>query len=271
MRILIITMDDPVQTNSFIKKIIENKHNDIIGIAITKKDRLSIKKGNSKVKYILSLLLIMGLSQFIKNSFIILSYKFKKKINHLLPTFVKDPSLKDVAKKYNIRTWEIQTPNNKNFLEEISTLEIDIIINQSQNILKKDLLSIPKIGIINRHNALLPKNRGRLTPFWVLYNDEKETGVSIHFVTEELDAGDIIVQKKINIDKNDNFNSLVKKNYELAPIAMLEAIDKLEEGFKNFIPNSKEKATYNTTPTFREAFEYRKKRLKKFIKNLLSY
>jgi len=57
-------------------------------------------------------------------------------------------------------------------------------------------LNIPKIGVLNRHNALLPKNRGRLTPFWVLYKGETETGVSIHFVTEDLDAGDIIVQKK---------------------------------------------------------------------------
>jgi methionyl-tRNA formyltransferase len=45
------------------------------------------------------------------------------------------------------------------------------------------------IGVINRHNALLPKNRGRLTPFWVLYKGEKETGVSIHFIDEGIDSG----------------------------------------------------------------------------------
>lgn len=73
-------------------------------------------------------------------------------------------------------------------------MDVDLIINQNQNILKKELLSIPKIGVINRHNALLPKNMGRLTPFWVLYKGEKVSGVSIHFVTEELNAGDIIVQ-----------------------------------------------------------------------------
>lgn len=104
-------------------------------------------------------------------------------------------------------------------------MEIDVIINQSQNILKDEILSIPRIGVINRHNSLLPKNRGRLTPFWVLYKGKKETGISIHFVTKQLDAGDITVQKRFPNEKKDNFNTIVKKNYELAPIDMLVALD----------------------------------------------
>src|SRR6056297_3998910 len=61
-----------------------------------------------------------------------------------------------------------------------------------------------------RSGDLLPKNRGRLTPFWVLYKGEKETGVSIHFVTEGIDAGEIIVQKKFPITSKDTFNTIVK-------------------------------------------------------------
>ena len=84
-----------------------------------------------------------------------------------------------------IKTFEIENPNSKKFLNEPRKLDPDIIINQSQSIIKEGLLQVPKIGVINRHNALLPKNRGRLTPFWVLYKGEKETGVSIHFVDEK--------------------------------------------------------------------------------------
>ena len=89
------------------------------------------------------------------------------------------------------------------------------------------------------------------------YKKEKETGVSIHFVTEELDAGDIIIQKRFPIEKGDNFNRIVKKNYQLAPIAMLEALDKLERGERSFIENNDDLATYNTVPTFKEALRYR--------------
>ena len=115
----------------------------------------------------------------------------------------------------------------------LDSLNIDIIINQSQSIIKKQLLKIPRIGIINRHNALLPKNRGRLTPFWVLFNKEKETGVSIHFVDEGIDSGDIIIQKKFDIENKDNFNSIVKKNYDFASIAIIEALKILENDLLN--------------------------------------
>jgi len=261
MRTFIITMDDPVQTKSFISKIIEAKKNDIIGLAVSKGDRLTIQKNKSKFEYVLSLFLIMGLYHFTKNSAITIVHKIKKTAHSFFPKLFNDSTVRGVAEKYGIKTWQIKTPNNKQFLEEIRKLDIDVIINQSQNILKSELLSIPKVGVINRHNALLPKNRGRLTPFWVLYKGEEETGVSIHFVTEELDAGDIIVQKKFPVSPKDNFNTIVKKNYEIAPIAMLEALDKLERGETDFTSNNDDQATYNTTPTLKEAWEYRKQNL----------
>ncbi len=123
------------------------------------------------------------------------------------------------------------------------------------------MLSIPKIGVLNRHNALLPRNRGRLTPFWVIYNSEKETGVTIHFVEEGIDSGEILIQKRYKVEVDDNFNTLVNKNYAIASKAMIEAIELLETGFLDFMPNDDEKATYNTTPMFKEALNYRMKRL----------
>jgi len=261
MNIFIITMDDPIQTKSFISKIIDTRKVDIVGLAVSKGDRLTIQKNKSKNEYILALLLIMGIFKFFTNSIITILHKIRKKLHSIVPQLIEDPSVKRIAETYGIKTWDIKTPNNKKFLEEIKKLEIDVIINQSQNILKSELLSIPKIGVINRHNALLPRNRGRLTPFWVLFKNEKETGVSIHFVTEELDAGDIIVQKRFNIEEDDNFNTIVKKNYELAPIAMLEALNILEKGEKEFITNDSTNATYNTTPTLKEAWQFRKRNL----------
>lgn len=257
MRIFIITMDDPIQTRAFIKYIIDNKKSDIVGVAVSKGDRLTIGK-KSKIVYLISLLLIMGIPAFINNSFITLTDKIKKKISKF--RLIKDPSILVYAKSINIPTWNIKTPNSKSFQEELKALNPDIIINQSQNIIKKDLLQIPKIGVINRHNALLPKNRGRLTPFWVLYKQEKETGVSIHFVEEGIDSGDIIVQKQYEISEKDTFNSIVKKNYEIAPLAMVEAIEIIEKGNYQLIPNDDNLATYNTVPTLKEAWKYRRRK-----------
>ncbi len=255
MKIFIITMDDPLQTRNFIKYIIHHKKSDIMGLAVSKGDRLTIGKKRSKFVYLMSLLLIMGLPAFIKNSWITITDKIKKKLAK--KGMAKDPSIQAYAQSLGIPVWNIKSPNGKQFRSELETLQPDIIINQSQSIIKKELLDIPAIGVLNRHNALLPKNRGRLTPFWVLYKQEKETGVSIHFVEEGIDSGDIIVQKRYNVTNKDTFNSLVKKNYEIAPIAMLEALDKLEQGNKDFLTNDDALATYNTTPRLKDAFRYR--------------
>jgi methionyl-tRNA formyltransferase len=261
MRIAILAMDDPLYMNNFIKKIIDGRSNDkLLFVYVYKGNRLTIGKNKSKIIYIISLLLIMGLKEFIRNSIITVIHNFKKKFSSNF-NFIKSPLVVNHAHSRNIPTLEITNPNTKKFLEKLTEFNPDIIINQSQCIIKQELLKVPKIGVLNRHNALLPKNRGRLTPFWVLYKGETETGVSIHFVTEDLDAGDIIVQKKFSIEKNDNFNTIVKRNYELAPVAMLKALEKLEHENYKTIPNEDSLATYNTIPIFKEALKFRLRRI----------
>jgi methionyl-tRNA formyltransferase len=264
MKIFIITMDDPVQTKLFIKSIIDARPKDIIGVAVPKGDRLTLSKGKSKYFYLLSLLLIMGIFHFSKNVFVSLWHKLRKSFHRI--GLAEDPTILGYAKRRGIPVFAIKTPNSKSFREQLELLKPDVIINQSQSIIKKELLNIPSIGVLNRHNALLPKNRGRLTPFWVLYRQERETGVSIHFVDEGLDSGAIVVQEKFTVSAKDTFNTLVKKNYQIAPRAMLNALSLLENGFNNFIANDNSLATYNSTPTLKEAMEYRLTRIKNLLK-----
>jgi methionyl-tRNA formyltransferase len=65
------------------------------------------------------------------------------------------------------------------------------------------------------------------------------------------------VQKKYAISNKDTFNSLVQKNYQIAPVAMIEALNKLEQGEQHYISNPDEEATYNTVPGLKEAWKYR--------------
>ena len=180
----------------------------------------------------------------------------QKKVSSFF-SFIKSPGLEFFANSYNIIVDFTDNPNNDVYLDKLRKKKLDVIINQSQFILKKPLLDIPSVGVLNRHNALLPKNRGRLTPFWVLYKKEVETGVSIHLVDEGIDSGDIVVQKRIKVTDDDTFNKLVKKNYEIASDAMIEAIDLIEKGYSDFMYNDNEQATYNTIPTFKQALKYR--------------
>lgn len=254
-------MDDPLLTNNFMKKIIDRRKNDIIGLAVSKGTRLRIPKSKSKFGYLISLLLIMGVVSFLKNS-ILMAIFTTKKIFSLISPKLKSPSILEYAAHKGIKTYYTDTVNKRDFLQILEKIKPDIIINQAQDILKKEFLSIPTIGVLNRHNSLLPKNRGRLSPFWAIYKGEKQTGVSIHFVTEKIDEGDIVVQEKFSISKRDNFNTIVKKSYKIAPEAMLKALDVIEKGNYKRISNDNMLATYNSIPCIKNALKYRLRRLK---------
>ncbi|WP_321417415.1 formyltransferase family protein [uncultured Desulfobacter sp.] len=261
MKIVIITMEDPVYTIDFIKEIIRHRADDIVGLTIARGGRFKIGEKRSRIVYLVSLMLIMGIPIFLEYGLKTIGYRLRKKL-----PLGSDASLAGFAGRYDIPVDFTDDPNSSVYLDKLKKLTPDVIINQSQFIIKKELLSIAPLGILNRHNALLPRNRGRLTPFWVLFKREKETGVSIHFVEESIDSGAIVVQKRFVVERGETFASLAHKNYIYAPKAMLEALDKLERGDTDYLPNPDPEATYNTVPTLKQSFEYRLMRIRRRLR-----
>ena len=106
-----------------------------------------------------------------------------------------------------------------------------LIISASNNYLfPKILTENPQYTILNFHNALLPKFPGRNAPSWAIYEEERETGITWHYVTEQVDGGDIIVQKKCRIDPD-------IRAYELAEKLMQLAYEGFCEKFSEIIEN----------------------------------
>jgi len=265
LKIFITTSDEPLVINSFIEEIIKAKSSQIIGIGLIngkstvptvsgkgqkKKRSIIVRKASN----VFSLILIFGVVGTIKNAIKILYFHVSKVTNRLIP-FYPIKSIKYIAKKYGLPVHEFPTVNDEMLIDLLNDLKPDIIINQAPGILRESFLDTASIGVLNRHNALLPKNRGRFSPFWALYKQEQCTGVTVHFVVKALDAGKIITQKRIGITKNETVSSLVKKCYSIAPSAMIEAIEKLETGNYELLPNPDEEATYNTNPTLRQVIE----------------
>jgi methionyl-tRNA formyltransferase len=279
LTIFITAPDEPLVVNGFIEEIVKAKGSQIIGIGLVNgrstiphvsgkgKDR---KKSSSIIRRagnVLSLVLIFGVVDAIKNAVKILYFKFSKATNKLIP-FYPTKSIEYIANKYGVPLNTFSTVSDKALIDLLHNLKPDVIINQAPGILRESFLDTASIGVLNRHNALLPKNRGRFSPFWALYKQEQYTGVTIHFVVKELDAGQIIVQKRINISKDETVSSLIKKCYSIAPSAMVEAIENLESGEYELLPNSDEEATYNTNPTLEQVLELWRRSPK--IKRLLS-
>ena len=134
-------------------------------------------------------------------------------ISFIVPRYENpDPILKAWAKKLSV---DFIIEKNINIIESIKKLdayEADLFVSMSYNqIIKKELLNIPSKGFINCHAGALPFYRGRSVLNWVLINGEIEYGVTVHYIDEGIDTGDIIQQEKYVIDDKDDYCSLLSK------------------------------------------------------------
>ncbi len=109
-------------------------------------------------------------------------------------------------------------------------------------ILPKDIIKCFNVGF-NLHGSLLPKYRGRTPHVWAIINGENKTGVTSHMIVEKVDAGDIIIQKVVNIDDNETGDDIIKKYRKIYPQVILESFDKIKSGDSLLKQNEKE-ATY---------------------------
>jgi Methionyl-tRNA formyltransferase len=99
-----------------------------------------------------------------------------------------------------------QSASYDQFVDQVRALAPDLVtVNSYSMLLHSELLEIPRLGCLNLHPALLPKYRGSNPLQWVIINNERETGVTMHYMNSEFDAGDIIAQRRVPIGPEDTW------------------------------------------------------------------
>ncbi len=151
--------------------------------------------------------------------------------------------VKTIALKYNI---PVLTPKKIRIeYDEILAFEPDLIITSAYGqIIPSALLNYPKYKCINTHGSLLPKYRGGAPIQRAIINGETKTGITIMYMDEKMDEGDILWQKEIDIDIKDTSTSLFKKMSDLSLEMLLEDIPKIFNGEVNPISQKNDDATY---------------------------
>ena len=147
------------------------------------------------------------------------------------------------AHEHNI---EVYKPNKlKEDYEYILNKKPDIIITCAYgSIVPKVVLDYPSYGCINVHASLLPKYRGASPIVASILNGEKETGITIMYMDEGIDTGNIIMSRSIEIEDNDNSLSLSNKLSLLGANLLIDTLPKIFEGENFDIPQDNDEATY---------------------------
>ena len=130
-------------------------------------------------------------------------------------------------------------------IEEIRALQPDAIVVMAYGqILPRDVLEIPRLACLNLHASLLPRWRGATPIQAAIAAGDPETGITVMYMAQGLDTGDILLQRKIDILPTDTGGSLHDRLAHIAPEALLEALQMLAKSSAPRIPQDNAVATY---------------------------
>jgi len=131
-------------------------------------------------------------------------------------------------------------------IDEIRALEPDAIVVMAYGqILPRDVLEIPKVACLNLHASLLPRWRGAAPIQAAITAGDRQTGITVMYMDEGLDTGDILLEHKIDISSKDTGGSLHDRLGQIAPDALLEALRLLEGGGAPRVPQDSAFATHS--------------------------
>lgn len=145
-------------------------------------------------------------------------------------------AVKQYAVANNIPVLQPEKLKNPEFLETLKSYQADLQIVVAFRMLPKVVWDMPPLGTINVHASLLPQYRGAAPINHAIMNGEKVTGVSTFLLQHEIDAGNILLSNKINIEENDNAGTLHDKLMIAGAETLLNTIKELKQNTLNPIP-----------------------------------
>lgn len=140
-------------------------------------------------------------------------------------------SVAQLCARHGIPVHAPEDANHPLWVERVAKLNPDFIFSfYYRNLLGEALLATARQGAFNLHGSLLPKYRGRAPANWVLVNGETETGVTLHRMVKRADAGAILAQQKVMIERSDTGLTLHAKLREAATQLLRDALPQLAKG-----------------------------------------
>lgn len=153
--------------------------------------------------------------------------------------------VKEWALEKNIPVLQPVKATDPEFINEIKAISPDLIVTAAYGqLIPKEILDIPQFGCINVHASLLPKYRGASPIQQALFDGEKRTGITLMYMSEKMDEGDIIIQRETDIADDDNAGTLFEKLANEGALTIADYKKLLENGKPSGTPQAHESATY---------------------------
>ena len=164
--------------------------------------------------------------------------------------------LRAVCKNNDLPLHEISTKTYREAKETIKSLNADLGISLDNAYIPESVFSIPNSGMINVHHELLPEYQNAQSIIWQIYNGSKKTGFTIHKINKNIDEGDILYKKSIEIVFKKYLNSTVTYNYATLLKDSALGLLRLLENYQHYDAKSYSQSSGNkyTTPSIKQMF-----------------
>ncbi|MFE2977311.1 methionyl-tRNA formyltransferase [Streptomyces sp. NPDC059258] len=153
-------------------------------------------------------------------------------------------SVADLAEKHGVPVIIRNRPDDE-LVDQLREVAPDIIVaNNWRTWMPPEIFTLPVHGTLNIHDSLLPAYAGFSPLIWALINGEPEVGVTAHMMDEELDAGDIVVQRAVPVGPTDTTTDLFHRTVDLIAPVTVEALGLIASGQTEFTPQDRSKASF---------------------------
>jgi len=167
----------------------------------------------------------------------------------------KDVSLTSIGSLAKSLNLNLFTPNDllsPITVDWIKSLKPDMLVVVAFKILPTSIISIPKLGAVNLHASLLPKYRGAAPIQHAIMNGDLYTGNTTFLIEPKVDRGNVILQRRIDIERNDNFITLSKRMSESGADLLIESLDTLKDPM--FEPKVQDDSEVTYAPKIHKSF-----------------
>jgi methionyl-tRNA formyltransferase len=242
LRLVYLTTDDPLYLPTFFERVLGEHHASTQAVYIAP----PLFKNQSTWQATLRYIRTFGMPAAARLTTRVLQARYQRR------------SIGTVCQKWGVRSSIVRDVNAPAFLDELRALSPDVIISVScPLIFKRPLIELPARGILNLHGAILPQYRGVMPAFRMMANGEKKAGVSIYFVNEDIDAGDLCGQRIFDIEDRDSLDSFLIRSKAIAADLLLEVLRQMEDGTETRTPLNLSQGSYYRWPDHASVTQFR--------------
>lgn len=233
VKLTFLTTDDPIYLPSFYDRVLARRACDTVAVYVVPPLYRKQTPADAAVRYART----FGLGAAGNLAARVASARLRRR------------SIASCCARWGVRCAEVADVHDPLFMDRLRAEAADVLVSVSTpQIYRRELIGIPRLGILNIHGAILPQYRGVMPSFWMMANGERQAGVSIYFVDERIDLGERVGLRTFEIGAHESLDHFITRSKAIAADLLLEVLDGIEAGTLERQPLDLEAGSYFSWP-----------------------